>query len=485
MSSRIWIFSKAVPILFLLGVFGAGTTYGYFVHRSELFPYRVAKQAEAAYGALRSRSSRKEPTSFIEYVPETVRRPSVERVAAEQPDDWIFVTGGPYEFLDECPRFGCLAWIVDRDGNVIHRWEANLDELSRDTGDAIGKTDPANVKWLGTELLTDGSLIVALYNDRAFPEGAGLAKFDRDGHLVWRSKHKHIHHWFTVGPDGTIYAPGHSILDTPAPIGATRHRITCQRVEAETDHIAVIDSNGVERERIDVMDLLVANGYAGLVRLTRDECDPFHLNSVQYIDARAASSLEGIDPGDLLISLRNINTVLIFSPQSRAIKWIQTGRTLEQHSPRFLPDGSLVVFDNTGGDGRFGDARIVRARPRSTEFSVVAPRTRIALGTPFSSDYAGHITVGPNSDRLLIALTSKSEILEIDLATGEPLWRYRKIFAAKGYPGASQREHRAVRVEAFGASYVDKRTFAPVFGYCSAVNAQATNQSSAKRSRCG
>jgi hypothetical protein len=317
---------------------------------------------------------------------------------------------------------------------------------------------------VGTELLKDGSLLVAFHNDRAFPEGAGLAKFDRNGKLLWRSDHPYINHWFTLGPDGTIYAPGHSILKTPARIGATRHELTCDQVKAQTDHIAIIAPNGKVRERIDVMDLLVANGYAGLVRSTKDDCDPFHLNFVQYIDAQMASRLDGVDAGDLLISLRNIYTVLILSPRTRTIKWIQTGRSIEQHSPRFLPDGSLVMFDNTGGDEQLGGARILRERVGQLGYSVVAPRRGVPLGTSFTSDYAGHIEVGPDGERLLVALATTGQIIEIDVASGKPLWRYRKTFKAAGYPGAAGDESRAVSVEAFGASYVDKQTFASVFG---------------------
>jgi hypothetical protein len=466
MRTRASTLFNAVPFLFLFGVFAAGSTYGYYIHRSEVFPYNTLKEAKAAYDALRAQSRRKEPASFLAYVPATVQRPSVARITAQQPDDWILVTGGPYEFLDECPRFGCLAWIVDRKGKVIHHWEADLDELWRDAADEyVGKTEPTNFKWVGTHLLEDGSLLVAFHNDRAFPEGAGLAKFDRDGKLVWRSKHRYINHWFTLGPDGTIYAPGQSVLTTPARIGATSNEITCDTVKARTDHVAIVDPNGVVRERIDVMDLLVANGYAGLVRLTRDECDPFHLNFVQYIDAEMASRLDGIEAGDLLISLRNVYTLLIFSPRTRTIKWLETGRSIEQHSPRFLPDGSLVVFDNTGGDAQSGGARILRERVGQTGFSVVAPRRGVPLGIPFTSEYAGHIDVDPNGDRLLVALTTTGQILEIDLASGRPLWRYRKIFSATGYPGAASDEQRTVSVEAFGASYVDKQAFAPVFGY--------------------
>jgi hypothetical protein len=456
-SATLW---HAVPALFLFAVFAAGSTYGYFVHRSELFPYGVLQEASAAYKAARAQSRRQEPTSFLAYVPGAGHRPSATRIAAEQPDDWILVTGGPYEFLEECPRFGCLAWIVDRDGRVIHHWETDLEELWRNASHVVGRTDPASFKWIGAELLRDGSLIVAFHNDRAFPEGAGLAKFDRDGKLVWRSSDQHVNHWFTFGPDGTIYAPGHSILDTPAPLGATQHRLICERVKAQTDHVAIIDADGNVRERIDVIDLLVANGYAGLVRLTKNDCDPLHLNFVQYIDAGTASRLAGVEAGDLLLSLRNINTLLIFSPRTRTIKWIETGRYIEQHSPRFLADGSLIVFDNTGGDRRFGGAQILREQIGKQESAVIAPRAAVPLGTEFSSEYAGNIAVGPNGDRLLVALTTLGEILEIDLASGTPLWRYRKTFAADGYPGAARDERRSVQVEAFGASYVDKNQFA-------------------------
>src|SRR3954449_2791254 len=166
MRTRALSFRSVVPLLFLFGVFAAGSTYGYFIHRSEVFPYSALKEASAAYGALRAQSRRKEPSSFLTYVPATIQRPSAARIAGQQPDDWILVTGGPYEFLDECPRFGCLAWIVDRNGKVIHHWETDLDQLWRDAADLyVGKTDPASFKWVGAHLLNDGSLLVAFHND--------------------------------------------------------------------------------------------------------------------------------------------------------------------------------------------------------------------------------------------------------------------------------------------------------------------------------
>jgi arylsulfotransferase ASST len=464
MTFRSSIVRNAPAVLFLLSVFGLGAAYGFLVHRNKLFPYPFLKRAESAYAALNSGPAGDEPTTFVTYVAGAPHHPSTSRIAAEQPDDWILITGGPYEFLKECPTFGCLAWVVDRDGRVIHHWEADLDKLWDDADYITGETQPTHFGTLGTKLLPDGSILLAFQNDTAFPEGAGLAKFDIDGKLVWRSE-LHVNHWFTVGPDGTIYAPAHSVLVTPARIGKTHHQLDCQQVKAQTDYIAILNPDGKLRERIDVLDLLVANGYAGLVDMTNNDCDPLHLNLVQYIDERIASRLTSVDAGDLLISLRNINTVLIFSPRTRTIKWIDTGHYTEQHSPRFLPDASLVVFDNKGGDPRFGGARIVRQTLDEGDFSVVAPREGVPVGDQFTSNYAGNIAVAPDGERLLVALTSLGEIVEIDVASGKPLWRYRKLFAAQGYPGAEPDERRSVQTEAFGAYYVDKALFGPVFGH--------------------
>ena len=76
MTSRSSIIGKALPALFLLSVFSVGSVYGFFVHRSQLFPYRILKEAESAYAALTSYRSGKEPTTFLAYVPEATPRPS-------------------------------------------------------------------------------------------------------------------------------------------------------------------------------------------------------------------------------------------------------------------------------------------------------------------------------------------------------------------------------------------------------------------------
>ena len=164
------ILDKSFISVFIVSVFVIGMIYGVFVYKEKLFPYNLLLEAGLAYHALSDVvSSGLLPASFKAYATDVQAGPNAIKMAAGGlADDWILVTGGPYEFLEECPHFGCLAWVVDRDGTVIYSWQTNLDALWRDVSHVEGFTDPASFKWLGTHLLDDGGLLVAFHNDRAF-----------------------------------------------------------------------------------------------------------------------------------------------------------------------------------------------------------------------------------------------------------------------------------------------------------------------------
>ena len=47
-----------------------------------------------------------------------------------------------------------------------------------------------------------------------------------------------------------------------------------------------------------------------------------------------------------MVSLRNINTLLVFDPKSEKIKFYSVGRFLRQHDPDFMPGDKISVLDN-------------------------------------------------------------------------------------------------------------------------------------------
>jgi len=63
--------------------------------------------------------------------------------------------------------------------------------------------------------------------------------------------------------------------------------------------------------------------------------------------------------GDLLISLRNLNTIALLDRDTSAMKWHVTGLFKEQHEPILTNRGTVIVFDNLGGDPPNGVSRLV------------------------------------------------------------------------------------------------------------------------------
>ena len=354
---------RLLVLYVVLGVFVLGVVYGIGSQKYKYFPYQWVKEAITAAKAVievEKDDLVNLPASFKAF--EDNPGPHVTDFRSADPNrtgDWVLVTGGPYEFLDQCPTFGCLAWVMDRDGKVVHSWEIDLDQLWSNTEHINGFSNPWNFKVLGLELLEDGGLIAAFHNNFAFPEGAGLARFDIDGELVWYSR-DHSHHWFTTDDQGRIYTPAHRVVEPPYQVGKTKTKLNCRDGKSQFDTIHIFDPDGRLLEEIDVSELLVENGFEGLLQSTQDRCDPLHMNFVQYIDSDYAGMVDGVDEGDLLLSLRDINTLAVLDPRTRKFKWMSSGMNIRQHSPRLAPDGSILVFDNVGGDATLGGSQITR-----------------------------------------------------------------------------------------------------------------------------
>ena len=447
-------------IFFILCVFVSGAAYGFFVHRNQIFPYATVTEAGHAFAAWAEVIDQSHPGSF-RYIDETATDgPLTRTVDPGRGDEMVLITGGPFEYLEVCPRFGCLAWIVDRDGRVVHSWEVDLDALWSDADHLQGRTDPMFYKPVGLHLLPDGGLIAAFMNSLAFPYGAGLARIDRDGNVVWR-RYDHSHHWFTVDAAGAIYTPGHYWIEPPLRIGDTYATVECEGGRTLVDTIQVIDADGELVEVIPLFDMLVDQGYGALVQGTQERCDPLHLNHVEVVDAAGAALVDGLAAGDLIFSLRNVNAVGAIDRDRERISWLISGRTTRQHGPRLLGDGRVLIFDNMGGPLDIGGSAIVEARFGSQAADVVFPRSPLATDVPFLSSYGGQIDPHPGGQRVLVALTEQGAIKEVDLRSGRVTWEYVKTFPGAGYPGvaADDQDEVFVRVEAFGAYYLAPGAF--------------------------
>ena len=88
----------------------------------------------------------------------------------------MLVTGGPYQLMERCPRYGCMAWITDRSGKIVHTWEVNLDELWSGLEGVAGDVNALSLYPVGMALGKDGSLVVSFQGRETYPVHIGIMK---------------------------------------------------------------------------------------------------------------------------------------------------------------------------------------------------------------------------------------------------------------------------------------------------------------------
>jgi len=79
--------------------------------------------------------------------------------------------------------------------------------------------------------------------------------------------------------------------------------------------------------------------------------DIFHTNTIEVLDGRLSARSPAFREGNVLLSMRNLNTIAVLDLETEAIVWALTGRWREQHQPTVLDNGNMLLFDNKAGEG--------------------------------------------------------------------------------------------------------------------------------------
>jgi hypothetical protein len=99
--------------------------------------------------------------------------------------------------------------------------------------------------------------------------------------------------------------------------------------------------------------------------------DSLHLNDVEVFPRSLEAGF--FKPGDVMISLRNIHSIIVFDQLTRHIKLLRIGGFTRQHDPDFLGGNSIIIFDNNNiGPAGFGQqSRILRLDAVTNELSTL------------------------------------------------------------------------------------------------------------------
>lgn len=458
-------------ILLVISLLLVAYSYGIASVTWKLFPYQHIQRGSLAIKAWREVLFEPEG-SYAATLPVGVKRMSKEipKSRVETPgatgsssdDGVILMTGGPFQLMDHCPEHGCMAWLMTRDGTILHSWRFDPVALWPDTSMFLfsGQVEPSKFYPIGLTMFENGDLVVSFQAFNVYPYGIGIAKLDRDSNVLW-SHPDYSHHWLTADAEGRIYAPSLNTLEGSHEIGDTRKDLECDKIGWYEDVIRVLSPQGETLREYPLLELLAQSDYAGQIAATVNPCDPTHLNSIELVSGQLANTVDGFAAGDLLVSMRELNMVALLDKDSGAVKHAVAGRTVAQHSPQFLPDGQVLVFDNQGGAKDLGGSRVVQVDLLSGDFEVVFPKPDDERWLPFYTETAGHIDVAEDGSRALVSSSDQGTVLEIDVDSGEVLWVYRNWHDITDYLKDNEidSDSQAALFATYGAYYVEPPSF--------------------------
>jgi hypothetical protein len=431
--------NNAGLILFVTCLCFLAFVYGVATVQFDLWPnsfFSKTKSALLAVVAVRQDEASGPKIPSLEFIEtEGYTEPTViTHVDPAIPDNgYIFVDGGNNQLRSHCPAHGCIAWLMNRNGEIAHVWDIGPELVWQDIEKVAGYDPAENAYSVGAHLYSNGDVVVTYQGRNTFPYGLGIARFDKDSNLLWK-KENFAHHWLTVDEEGLIYVSAFREVEVPYPLGDSHLQMSCDSGVLYEDVVLVLDANGNELEEISVFESFVRSGYSGAIfehkhpdwtlPLIDSECDPTHLNDVRVISSADAASSAMLKPGDLLISLRSTNSLAVLDHETRLVKWISIGRSVQQHSPRYIGNDQLLIFDNLGGRHRQGGSRLLQLNMQSDAAATLFPLPSTPDEIDFLSVTGGQIALNHDNSRALVSLSRQGRSLEIELASGRVLWEY-------------------------------------------------------------
>ncbi|MGE0182350.1 MAG: arylsulfotransferase family protein [Parvularculaceae bacterium] len=382
--------------------------WGYGVAAAELrlFPYpqikNIASQARRGVASLTGATKQK-PHWW--YQPRPARAVSQTRTllpGAVNPG-YVLVSGfdaGNKAFIK----------IIDNDGAEIHRWKVdrrklwpNPSHLAKNSG-ALRK--PAEIH--GLTFLENGDVVFNF-------EEIGLLRVNYCGEVIWRLPYKTHHSVELDRRTGNFFVGGlitHKEADERYP-----------NYKPPFDEFTVLEVSPAGKiiNETPIFDILMRNNLDGLMYMSSTDNwatvvsgDTLHANDVEPFQADMPAGV--FSYGDILLSMRNINTVLVYNRFDKTVKYVSTGAVIRQHDADFLDGDTISIFDNNNlaandNDAMQGDnhSRIVMLDARSNEISVAFEGTD---DFPFFSNIMGRQERLPNGS-LMITSAREGHAFEV------------------------------------------------------------------------
>lgn len=330
------------------------------------------------------------------YLAATVKAPDYSGVTIYDPER--VHPGLNYYISAHAPK----VTLIDMEGKVLHSWRANLLELWPDADPMVQGSAELQDFFYRSYLFENGNILAIFL-------GFGAVKIDKDSNVIWKYS-GFTHHDIEVGPGGDIYLLTQSEVDRA--IGKKK------RSNLENS-ITILNSEGTEKQSFTLRDAYRNSEFRWALERMAKKSDKFHANTIQYITEELAASTPIAEAGDLLVSTRDNDTLIVVDPKTETIQWSITGMWRRQHHPDLLDSGNILLFDNKGGDPKFGISRAIEIDP-------VAQRiVWMFQGSETNHLYSG--TAGTchrlKNGNTMIVESNNGRVLEVTLE-GDIVWEF-------------------------------------------------------------
>jgi len=283
-----------------------------------------------------------------------------------------------------------------RDQKIMHKWTPNIDTLYNLTSANLQKYSEGrgkkNYRIMHPLPLSNGNIV--------FHNNGLLFAMNACSEIEFFTKGT-FHHSNELDHEGNIWVPS---VYFP--------QFYSNFPEYRDDAIAKISPKGEVLFKRSLSEILVENGYLGLLGVGKD-LDPIHLNDIQP----ALSDSKYWKKGDLLISLRQRSTVFLYRPSVNKILWLSTGPWLNQHDANFVDNESISIFGNdvfdTGKDMRLiGDSNNIYIYNFSDN-SIKTPFKKIMAKTEIETLTEG-LAYPINQDEFFIEESNHGRLIKIN-----------------------------------------------------------------------
>jgi hypothetical protein len=306
------------------------------------------------------------------------------------------------------------AFLIDMAGDTVHQWTLPYSSIWDSSGEIRDPVADRFVFWRKVRLFPNGDLLALYVAHGPTPWGYGLARMDKDSNLIWKYLGP-AHHDMDVADDGRIYTLMHRIRQHPVDGAPWIH------MPVIADGVLVLGPDGTVEREIDILDAIRNSNYASWLTMVQFEFngDSLHTNAIDVIDTETANRFPFVKPGQVLLSFRSINAIVVLDVASEQVVWALRGPWNAQHDPDLLTNGNILIFDNLGHIGEGGASRVLEFDPLTQEIEWV-----------YSGDPAHPLESRTRSaqQRLangntLITESDAGRILEVS-ADGDIVWEY-------------------------------------------------------------